>query len=124
MSEVILSADGRPETSISAHGWVNKLNSPRVFFKGTGLLPLQTPDGLQGRRQRELDIIKVCLPLKSMLARSQSSACLATAIRTSSRLLNRLTIEFQLARLICAQRAAQRALWLGCDAGRLKSPAG
>ena len=61
MSEVRLSAAGRPDVSVSAHAWVNKQNSPRVFFEGAGLLPSQTPAGLKDLRQQELDIIKVCL---------------------------------------------------------------
>jgi len=60
VSEVRLSAAGRPDVSVSAHAWVNKQNSPRVFFEGTGLLPSQTPAGLKDLRQQELDVIKVC----------------------------------------------------------------
>ena len=59
VAEVKLSAGGYADTTISAHAWVNKLNSPRVFFEATGVLPSATPAGLKGLRQQELDIIRV-----------------------------------------------------------------
>ena len=58
VSEVKLSAEGQADISISAHAWVNTLNSPRVFFKGKGYLPNQTPAGLTHLREKELDDIK------------------------------------------------------------------
>ncbi len=58
VSEVQLSAEGLPDITISSHAWVNTLNSPRAFFKGTGCLPSQTPAGLKKLRRGELDIIK------------------------------------------------------------------
>ncbi len=56
-----LSTAGWVDITISAHGWVNKLNSPRVFFDSRGRLPSETPEGLKRLRERELDIIKVCV---------------------------------------------------------------
>ena len=61
VSAVTLTADGQPDVTISAHAWVNTVNSPRVFFNGQGILPSQTPAGLKGLRQTELDIIKACI---------------------------------------------------------------
>ncbi len=58
MSEVKLSAEGLADVTISAHAWVNTLNSPRVFFEGTGYLPSQTPAGLMELRNKELNTIK------------------------------------------------------------------
>ena len=59
LSEVKLSAEGLADITISAHGWVNTLNSPRVFFEGAGYLPSQTPKGLTELRKKELNTIKV-----------------------------------------------------------------
>ncbi len=58
VSKVELSGEGKSGITISAHAWVNALNSPRTFFEGSGYLPLQTPAGLCELRSRELIIIK------------------------------------------------------------------
>ena len=58
VSEVKLSTEGQAEITISAHAWVNTLNSPRVFFESTGSLPSNTPTGLTQLRQRELHTIQ------------------------------------------------------------------
>jgi hypothetical protein len=58
LSEATLSAEGQTDVTISAHAWVNTLNSPRVFFEGTGYLPSKTPAGLTALRQEELNKIK------------------------------------------------------------------
>ena len=86
LSEATLSADGQTDITISAHGWVNTLNSPRVFFEGTGYLPSLTPAGLEDLRQEELDKIKarVC---RARFSSEGSSPCLKTQNERASTVL-------------------------------------
>jgi len=98
VSEVRLSAEGRPDICVSAHGWVNKQNSPRVFFEGTGLLPSQTPAGLKDLRQQELDIIKVGLSPDCSGSRQFTKTRLlrkipARLIELSDRVMQSSTVE-------------------------------
>ena len=116
MSEVQLSAAGRPDVCVSAHGWVNKLNSPRVFFEGAGLLPSQTPTGLKDLRQQELDIIKVRLP-GAALGSSESWQTIGLPPNHSARLETHIFELVGPGRCKCQALNLPHSVVVACSAG-------